>query len=156
MLGKNLKKEKVLSLYSRLFGYIKIFPFAIFGSIFGYIIFAATTPATTWWLGFTVDAISSENYEALRIISPLLCLFIVIIRGVGGFYGSYSLALLANGVIHKLRVELMNHLMQLPVSYFDKITAGKLVSKFTYDVTQIAGAASNAIAVIVREGFTVI
>ena len=30
------------------------------------------------------------------------------------------------------------------------------MSKFTYDVTQITGAASNAFAVIVREGFTII
>ena len=158
MLIKDSKeqKEKVLHIYRRLLGYIKMFPLAIFGSIFGYIFFAATTPATTWWLGFTVDAINSENYETLRVVSPLLCLFIVIIRGVGGFYGSYSLALLSNGVIHKLRVELMEHLLHLPVSYFDKITSGKLVSKFTYDVSQITGAASNAIAVIVREGFTVI
>ena len=158
MLSKNTKKqkEKMLYLYARLLGYIKLFPIAIFGSVFGYIVFAATTPATTWWLGFTVDAINSENYETLRIISPLLCLSIVVVRGIGGFYGSYSLALLSNGVIHKLRVELMNHLMHLPARYFDQITSGKLVSKFTYDVSQIAGAASNAIAVIVREGFTVI
>ena len=103
MLSKNTKKqkEKMLYLYARLLGYIKLFPIAIFGSVFGYIVFAATTPATTWWLGFTVDAINSENYETLRIISPLLCLSIVVVRGIGGFYGSYSLALLSNGVIHK-------------------------------------------------------
>ena len=140
----------------RLFKYVRAYPIAIFGSITGYIIFAVTTPATTWWLGFTVDAISSENYETLRIVSPVLCLLIVLVRGIGGFCGSYSLALLSNNVIHKLRCELMNHLIHLPASYFDRITSGKLVSKFTYDITQITGAASNAIAVIVREGFTVV
>ena len=44
----------------------------------------------------------------------------------------------------------------LPAAYFDRHTSGKLVSKFTYDVTQITGAASNAVAVIIREGFTVV
>lgn len=143
-------------LYRRLFSYVRVYRLAIIGSILGYIIFAATTPATTWWLGLTVDAISSENYEELRIISPLLCILIVIVRGAGGFMGSYSLASLANHVIHKLRCELIDHLITLPTSYFDKNTSGKLVSKFTYDVTQITGAASNAVAVIVREGFTVL
>ena len=152
---KGRRREPTL-LYARLLTYIKGFPLAIFGSVVGYVVFAATTPATTWWLGFTVDAINSENFETLRIISPLLCLIIVVVRGVGGFFGSYSLALLANGVIHKLRVELMNHLMLLPSSYFDRATSGKLVSKFTYDIAQVTGAVSNAIAVIVREGFTVI
>ena len=150
------KRREATYLYLRLLAYIKGFPLAIFGSLIGYIVFAATTPATTWWLGFTVDAINSENFEEFRVLSPLLCLTIVIVRGIGGFCGSYSLALLANGVIHRLRVELMGHLMLLPASYFDKVTSGKLVSKFTYDIAQVTGAVSNAIAVIVREGFTVI
>ena len=154
-ISKGQRREPTY-LYVRLLAYIKGFPLAIIGSVVGYIVFAATTPATTWWLGFTVDAINSENFETLRVISPLLCLIIVIVRGIGGFFGSYSLALLANGVIHNLRVELMNHLMLLPSSYFDKATSGKLVSKFTYDIAQVTGAVSNAIAVIVREGFTVI
>jgi len=143
-------------LYRRLFTYVKVYKLAIVGSILGYIIFAATTPATTWWLGMTVDAINSENFEELRIISPLLCVLIVIVRGIGGFLGSYSLASIANHVIHKLRCELIDHLITLPARYFDKNTSGNLVSKFTYDVTQITGAASNAVAVIVREGFTVL
>ena len=153
--SKDQRREPTY-LYARLLSYIKGFPLAIMGSVIGYIVFAATTPATTWWLGFTVDAINSENFGTLRIISPLLCLIIVIFRGFGGFFGSYSLALLANGVIHNLRVELMGHLMLLPSSYFDRATSGKLVSKFTYDIAQVTGAVSNAIAVIVREGFTVL
>ena len=148
-------RYQAFSLYKRLFNYIKVYPLAIVGSILGYLIFALTTPATTWWLGFTVDAINSENYEELRILSPLLCLLIVITRGIGGFMGSYSLAIIANNVIHRLRCVLMDHLITLPVSYFDLTPSGKLVSKFTYDITQVTGAASNAIAVIVREGFTV-
>jgi len=46
--------------------------------------------------------------------------------------------------------------MRLPASYFDNNSSGRLVSKLTFDVTQITGAASNAVAVAVREGFTVI
>ena len=149
-------RYQAFSLYKRLFNYTKVYPLAIAGSLLGYLIFALTTPATTWWLGFTVDAINSENYEELRILSPVLCLVIVVTRGVGGFMGSYSLAVIANNVIHRLRCVLMDHLITLPVNYFDHNPSGKLVSKFTYDITQVTGAASNAIAVIVREGFTVV
>jgi len=44
----------------------------------------------------------------------------------------------------------------VPVTYYDKNTMGRLVSKVTYDVMQIKGAATNAITVILREGLTVI
>ena len=154
--GKLDTQYRGWQLYRRLFRYVTPHQVAIYGGIIGYIIFAATTPATTWWLGFTVDAITAENYEELRILSPLLCIAIVVVRGIGGFMGSYSLAAIANHVIHKLRCELIDHLITLPAAYFDRHTSGKLVSKFTYDVTQITGAASNAVAVIIREGFTVV
>lgn len=125
-------------------------------AIVGYIIFALTAPAATWWLGWTVDALNSEDYEQLRILSPLLSIAIVVVRGIAGFMASYSLAYISNHVIHELRCALMDHLVRLPAAYYDRSTSGRLVSKLTYDVNQITGAASNAAAVIFREGFTVI
>jgi subfamily B ATP-binding cassette protein MsbA len=122
----------------------------------GYLVFALTTPATTWWLGWTVDAITTESYGEVRLLSPLICIGIVLVRGIGGFMGSYSLASISNHVIHVLRCELIDHLIKLPSTYFDKNTSGRLVSKLTYDVNQIAGAASSAAAVTIREGFVVI
>jgi subfamily B ATP-binding cassette protein MsbA len=70
--------------------------------------------------------------------------------------GSYGIAHVSNHVVHRVRCEMIQHLMNLPVSYFDKSTSGRLVSKVTYDVTQITGAASNALTVVLREGLTVV
>lgn len=143
-------------LYRRLFSYVARYKLAIWGSLVGYILFAATSPATSAWLGWTVDAINRQDYADLRLISPILCVVIVLVRGIGGFLGSYSLAYIANNVMHTLRCELMEHLIVLPAKYYDQTTTGRLVSKLTYDVQQIMGAASNALVVIVREGFTVV
>lgn len=142
--------------YQRLFSYVLDHKLTICLALLGYLIFAASTPAATWWLGWTVDAISAENFEDLRLLSPLLCVAIAFGRGVGSFLGSYSMSDLANRVMHRMRVQLMGRLVALPAAYFDRNSTGRLVSKVTYDVTQIAGAASDAIAVLFREGFTVI
>ena len=146
-----------LTLYRRLLGYVLRYKLAIFGSIVGYIIFAAATSASGWWLGWVTDVIEAGEYDTRdRLLAPMLVLLIVMTRGIGGFMGSYALAAVANNVMHKLRCQLIDHLTVLPSPYFDRNTAGKLVSKLTYDVSQIAGAASNALAVVMREGFTVI
>jgi subfamily B ATP-binding cassette protein MsbA len=42
------------------------------------------------------------------------------------------------------------------VHFFDRSEAGRLISKITYDVTQVTGAVTNAVTVILREGLTVI
>ena len=44
----------------------------------------------------------------------------------------------------------------LPVNFFDRSEAGRLISKITYDVTQVTGAVTNAVTVILREGLTVV
>jgi ATP-binding cassette, subfamily B, bacterial MsbA len=143
-------------LYKRLIAYAMAHKLVMLVAVLGFIIFAATGPATTEWLGWTVDAIDQGNYADIRVLSPVICVLIVLVRGIGGFMGSYSLAAISNHMIHKLRCELMARLLSLPSSYFDKSTPGKLVSKLTYDVLQITGAASNAVAVIIREGLVAI
>ncbi len=143
-------------LYKRLLHYTRTHQLAIWLAILGSIIFSVTTTAGAWWLQFTVDAISSENFEELRIIAPLLCIAIALVRGIGSFLSGYSLAHIANHVIHRMRCQLIDRLVSLPATYFDSNKSGRLVSRFTYDVIQVTEATSNAFAVLVREGFTVI
>jgi len=143
-------------LYKRLLQYLKPHKGAFIISVIGYTIFSATGIAVAEWLGWTVDVIESEDYGDLRLLIPLSSVLIVLVRGVGGVMGSYTIAHVSNHVVHKLRCEMLQHLLDLPVAYYDRSTAGRLVSKLTYDVAQITGAASNALTVILREGLTVI
>ncbi len=153
---RKIGKEESWRLYRRVFSYMLPHRPEFSVAMLGYIIFALTAPAATWWLGWTVDAITTGEYEALRILSPLAFIGLAAVRGSGGFMGSYFLSSISNHIVHKMRCELIDHLIRLPASYFDKNSSGRLVSKLTYDVMQITGAASNAVAVSVREGFTVI
>jgi len=143
-------------LYRRLLSYLYPHRYVFALSILGYMVFAASSPAVGLWLGWTLDAVSAQDYESARILSPILCIAIVVIRGLGGFAGGYSMSYVANHVVHRLRSQIMDHLLRLPIPYFDKNTSGRLVSKVTYDVTQVTGAATNALTVLIREGLTVI
>ncbi|MDF1765301.1 MAG: lipid A export permease/ATP-binding protein MsbA [Gammaproteobacteria bacterium] len=143
------------SLYKRLLAYLKPQLPAVFTSILGFLIFALTTPLAAAWLGWTIDAIESKDLD-WRVYSPLLCIAIAFIRGIGGFMGGYSIAHVANYLIHKMRRQIMQHTLELPVSFFDRSEPGRLISKVTYDVNQITGAVTNAVTVVLREGLTVI
>jgi subfamily B ATP-binding cassette protein MsbA len=141
--------------YKRLLAYVKPHRGLFAISVFGYIIFSITGVATAEWLGWTVDQVTARNSDA-RILSPILCVVIVLVRGIGGFMGGYTLEYISNSIIHTLRCEIMDRLLVLPMRYYDNSTAGRLVSKVTYDVQQISGAATNAVTVIFREGLTVV
>ena len=143
-------------LYRRLLGYATPFPGAIALAVVGFILFAVTTPWLAWWFGWLTDAISSEDAAGLRALAVLNCLAIPLVRGVGGFLGGYSMAHIASQVTHRLRSRLSERLVLLPARFFDGKEPGKLVSKFSYDVTQVTEASSSAFAILVREGLIVI
>ena len=58
--------------------------------------------------------------------------------------------------MHDLRVELFNKLLVLPNRYFDNHNSGHLISRITFNVTMVTGAATDAIKVVIREGLTVV
>ena len=71
---------------------------------------------------------------------------------VVGFVTEYLTAVIAQGVLRRLRVRLFAHLQTLPISYYDRTPLGDTISRCTADIETIstlfttAGAASGAVA----------
>jgi len=55
-----------------------------------------------------------------------------------------------------LRDIMFRRMLALPLGYFHDNTTGNLISRFTYDVTQVTGAATNVIMVLVKDSVTLI
>ncbi len=53
-------------------------------------------------------------------------------------------------------MQLFNKLLVLPNRYFDTHNSGHLISRITFNVTMVTGAATDAIKVVIREGLTVV
>ncbi len=94
----------------------------------------------------------------LRLLQavPILIVLIAAWQGLGSFLGNYFLAKVSLGLVHDLRVQLFNKLLVLPNRYFDKHNSGHLISRITFNVTMVTGAATDAIKVVIREGMTVV
>jgi hypothetical protein len=87
---------------------------------------------------------------------PVLLVVVVTWQGIGSFLGNYYLARVSLGLIDDLRRALFDSLLRLPNGYFDQQNSGHLISRITYNVTMVTGAATDAIKVVIREGMTVI
>ena len=55
-----------------------------------------------------------------------------------------------------LRQAMFIRLVNYPTSFFDNHRSGSLMSRFTYDVTQIKEASTNAVSTLVRDSLSVI
>ncbi|POA22106.1 lipid A export permease/ATP-binding protein MsbA [Pseudomonas sp. FW300-N1A1] len=161
------EQDSSLKIYLRLLGYVKPYIGIFLLSIVGFVIFASTQPMLAGILKYFVDGLS--NPEAvlfpnvpylqdlqLLVAVPLLIILIAAWQGLGSFLSNYYLAKVSLGLVHDLRVELFNKLLVLPNRYFDTHNSGHLISRITFNVTMVTGAATDAIKVVIREGLTVI
>ncbi len=148
-------------IYMRLLGYVKPYwlPFGI--SILGFMIFASSQPAMAWMLKYFVDGLSQGSggmFLGVPLIwgFPLFIILVAFYQGAGSFLGNYYIAKVSLGVVHDLRTSLFNNLLTLPNRYLDNHNSGHLVSRITFNVTMVTGAATDAIKVVFREGMTVV
>ena len=156
-----------LKIYLRLLGYLRPFigTFAI--SLVGYVIFASSQPLLAAILKYFVDGLTMDvgsTFHDLPLVGrldlaygvPLLMILIVLWQGIGSFLGNYYLARVSLGLINDLRQALFDSLLRLPNTYFDQNNSGHLISRISYNVTMVTGAATDAIKVFIREGLTVV
>jgi len=149
------KSASSLSIYLRLLDYVKPHWKIFAVSLVGFLIFASTQPMFAALMKYMVDSLNANQRDALYWI-PLASVAIVLVRGIGSFLGSYFIALVSNRVVHSLRCQLFDRYTLLPTHFFDNNNSGHLISRITYNVQQVTGAATDAIKVVAREGFTVI
>lgn len=148
-------------IYLRLLGYVKPYWIAFAVSILGFMIFASSQPAMAWMLKYFVDGLtdgSSGQFFGVPLIwgFPVFIILVSFYQGIGSYLGNYFLARVSLGVVHDLRTALFNNFLTLPNRYFDSHNSGHLVSRVTFNVTMVTGAATDAIKVVFREGMTVI
>jgi len=162
-----------LKVYFRLLGYVKPYIGFFMLSIVGFVIFASTQPMLGYVLKYFVDGLSNPEasfFASVPYLSeipflahlkllqtvPLLIVLIALWQGIGSYLGNYFLAKVSLGLVHDLRVELFDKLLVLPNRYFDNHNSGHLISRITFNVTMVTGAATDAIKVVIREGMTVV
>ena len=168
------RSSSSLKIYFRLLGYVRPYVGLFLISILGFLIFASTQPMLGYMLKYFVDGLSNPEASLfanvpwavahapwlaeLKLLQavPLLIVLIAVWQGLGSFLGNYFLAKVSLGLVQDLRIALFNNLMTLPNRYFDTHNSGHLISRITYNVTMVTGAATDAIKVVVREGMTVI
>ena len=151
----NRTKPSDWKIYGRLLSYIVPYLPLFFISILGFGIFAGSQVAFAEWLKRVIDYVDNPADDT-RLIWPILLIAIALVRGVSFFIGNYLLASISNRLVHELRTDLFNKIPVLPSSFFDKRSSGHLISRITFNVMQVTGAATNALKILVREGLLVI
>jgi ATP-binding cassette, subfamily B, bacterial MsbA len=167
-----------LSLYRRLLGYVVPHTLVFVISIVGFVVYSVGNVLLADLLQFLLDSLGEDTpgsigivesavnllwpkqdqtlLEYARIAVPIAAVTLALGRALGYFVGNYCMNIVARSVIHTLRTQLFDVFLSVPKAYYDQHSTGSLVSKLTFNVEQVSGAASDALKIMLREGLTVI
>ena len=144
-----------LAVYRRLLHYLHAeWPMLTIGLV-GFAVYAATQMAAAWWLEQFVNAVEKGLFDQ-RAQLALLILSIYLVRGIGWLFGNYGFSHVARMLVHRLRLQMFDHLLILPSAFYQQNSTAELTSKLIYNAEQVTEAATGALKTVIREGLTVL
>ena len=166
-------------LYGRLLRYAFAYKLSLFLSFLGYIVYSIGNVLLADLTQFLLDSLGEQQngmglgfvaqasmwiwppgdktaLDYARVAVPVAAVVLSLGRALGYFAGSYFMSKVARSVVHTLRTQLFDVLIRAPRAHIDNYSTGELLSKITFNVEQVSGAASDALKTMLREGLTII
>lgn len=144
-----------LTLYRRLMKYVVPHWKAFVVSVLSIAVVAATEPALPALMKPMLDSGFVDKDQSFIRLIPFLIVLLFLVRGGANFVGAYAINWVGNRLVMDLRVDMFGKLIRLPAAYFDDHVSGNLISKLTYDVTQVTHAATNVVLISVKDTLTI-
>ena len=142
--------------YLRLLRYAKPYWRTFSLSLVGMIAYAATEPLFAALMKPLLDGSFVErNLDTIRTM-PFILVGLFGVRCIEDLIDSYYMRWVGRRVVADLRQEMFDHLLRAPARYYDSNSSGHILAKLTYNVENVANAATNAMTTLVRDGFTVL
>ena len=144
------------AIYKRLLAYATPYWRVFVITALAMIVFAATDTGFAALMKPMLDGNFIEHDPDTVKLVPLALIALFMFRGLAGFLSRYGMSWIGRRIIQVLRRELFHQLLRLPSQYFDRNPAGRLLSRLTFDVEQVAEAAANAVTILIRDSMTLI
>jgi subfamily B ATP-binding cassette protein MsbA len=103
-----------------------------------------------------LDDIFANKDKQVLMQTALIILGVTSIKAIAEYFENYLVKSLGQKILTDLQILLFNHLLDADLAFLQKESSGKLISRFTNDISLMRGAVSNLLIGISRYLFTVI
>jgi len=143
-------------LYLRLLSHVKPHWRVFALGCFGMAIVAATEPALPALMQPLIEGTFIDKDPQLIRWMPVVIVALFAIRGTAAYIANYSLGWVGNRLVTDLRNAMFAKLLALPARFYDEQPSGILISKLTFDVTQVTQAATSALTIVFRDTLAIV
>ncbi|HIF84471.1 MAG TPA: ABC transporter ATP-binding protein [Flavobacteriaceae bacterium] len=149
-----MSKPKALldiKLFRRLLSYVLVYRSIFIFVAISAVLISIFSTITPYLIKIAIDDyLAVSNFEGFILV---ICLMLInlILTVVFMFLFSYLANWLGQNVIYDLRVKLFDHILNFKMSYFDKSSVGRLVTRAVNDMETIASIFSQGLFMIVAD-----
>jgi len=145
----------------RLLAYMKEYRLQLVIVFFSLIISSLAGVAGTYFLRPIINGlvayVGQDNPDLSGFIRTLVIMGVIYAAGTGATYLYNRLMLnVSTGTLRKIRIDLFQHMQDLPIKYYDTHTHGELMSRFTNDVDTLREILSRGLPMLVTSAVTLV
>ena len=143
-------------LYARLISHVWPYRGAVLAGIVAMIVGGLADASIVQLVGPLIEELFEKRNEQLAILLPLGIVAVFLVSGLASFASGYSTQWVSQKVILDLRRAMFAKLLRLPPAYYDDTATASLVTRFTNDVNNLAGASTTVLTTLVRDSVTIV
>jgi len=137
-----------LSLFRRIFSYVKPYRKTFTLSICTTITLAAVAPVSPWLTQYMFDHYVVKPNPGMLLNATIILVVLLVFQGLLQFADSYLSSKIGQTIVKDIRVGLFKHISQLRLKYFDNTPIGTLVTRVVSDIETIGDIFSEGLIVI--------
>ncbi len=142
--------------YRRLLGYIRPWRGRFVMGILGGVLFSATMASFALFAKKFGDGTLTHQDPRTIVWLPVALVGLFFLRGIGDFTQTYFMGSVGRQIVNRLRRDVFQHILRLPIGYFDRNSSGTLLSRLTYNTEQVGQATTDSVITVVRSALTII
>ena len=143
-------------LYLRLLRHVKPYWRIFLLGILGMVAYAATTPVLPALAKPLIEGTFIEKDPAVTQWLPVVIVLLFLVRGLANFVAGYCINWVGTRLVTDLRNAMFRKLLALPAAFYEQQPSGALLSKLTFDVTQVTVAATSALTIVFRDMLVIV
>jgi ATP-binding cassette, subfamily B, bacterial MsbA len=143
------------AVYRRLLGYALPHWKVLLGALLATAVFAAVDASFAALVKPLLDEAFVARDETYIRWLPVAIIALFLLRGLSSFASAYGMAWVSRRVVMEVRRSLYDHLVRLPVAWYDAVSPGHVISRLTYHVEQVADAVTTVLTQALKNGLTI-
>lgn len=123
--------------------HIKPYKNSIIVAVFFMVIAASSTAIIVKLVEPAINKIFLSHDRKMLVLIPIWMISIYSVKGIAEYFQSYLIKYVGQRILTDLQMKMYRHLLYSDLNYIQSQSSGRLISRFTNDVSLMRGAVSN-------------